>query len=265
MLLNSFTEPIGRDFPHENEMNKIFHKSKVPLYQQVYEILHEQILQSELKPGDMFPPESELIRMYDVSRITIRTVLDMLVKEGLIYRERGRGTFVAHPRLEHGLSRIVNFTEDMLQRGFKPSSKVLFTGLIAADKHLAEKLQTEIREELTRLDRLRLANNEPMCLEKSHFIHRYVPGILNHDFELTSLRMIKERDYGLKWLRATQVIRAIGAPPNIAEPLAVKDGSPLLYIERVSYSQQDIPIEYLQAYYRADRYTLHNELQGGAG
>jgi GntR family transcriptional regulator len=249
----------------EGTVDKVFHKEKIPLYQQLYEILHQKILTHELEPGDMLSPESELTRSYGVSRITVRTVLDMLVKEGLIYRRQGKGTFVAHPKLEHGLSRIVNFTEDMLQRGFKPSSHVIFSGLIQANQYIAARLRVDVGEELTRLDRLRLADNEPMCVEKSHFIHRYCPGILNHDYEITSLRMIKERDYGIKWLRATQVIRAINALQDIAKLLSVKRDAPLLYIERTSFSQQDIPIEFLQAYYRADRYSLHNELQGGAG
>lgn len=239
--------------------------SKLPLYQQIYEIVHEKIVRQELKPGDMLAPESELIQTYGVSRITVRKVLEMLVKEGLIYRQQGRGSFVAHPKLEHGLSRIVNFSQDMLQRGFKPGSRVLFSRLIQASPGMAQKLGVETGEELTRLDRLRLADNEPICLEKSHFVHRFCPGILNHDFETTSLRMIKERDYGIRWLRATQQIRAISAPPDVAQHLLVESAAPLLYIERVSYSQQDDPIEFLQAYYRSDRYTLYAELQGGAG
>lgn len=246
-------------------MDTISHTSKVPLYQQIYEILHKRILSNELKPGDMVPPESELIQTYQVSRITVRTVLDMFVNEGLIYRQQGRGTFVAHPKLEHGLSRIVNFTEDMLQRGVRPSSKVIFSGLVQATEYIAEKLSIDVGEELTRLDRLRLADNKPMCLEKSHFVHRYCPGILNHNFEENSLREVKERKYGIKWSRAKQVIRAINAPKKIAELLSVKKNAALLYIERISYSQKDVPVEFLQAYYRADRYSLHNELQGGAG
>jgi GntR family transcriptional regulator len=246
-------------------MEAIRHSSKVPLYQQLYEILHEKILSHESKPGDLFPPESELIQRYQVSRMTVRTVLDMLVKEGLIYRQQGRGTFIAHPKLEHGLSRIVNFTEDMLQRGFKPSSKVLFSGLIRATDYIAERLSIEVGEELTRLDRLRLADNEPMCLEKSHFVHHYCPGILNHNFEVSSLCEVKERKYGIKWSRARQLIRAINAEKDISDLLSVRKNSALLYIERISYSQEDVPVEFLQAYYRADRYTLYNELQGGAG
>jgi len=78
-----------------------------------------------------------------------------------------------------------------------------------------------------------------------------------------SLREIKQREYGIRWSRAMQTIQAIAAPPEIAHTLSIRAGAPLLYIERVTYSQDDIPMEYLRIYYRADRYILHNELVGG--
>lgn len=246
-------------------MERIDPNSIVPLYHQVYEILHDKILNNEWKPGDMIPAEYELIERYKVSRITVRRVLDMLDKEGLIRRERGRGTFVAQPRLEHGLSRIVNFTEDMRQRGFEPSTKVIFSELVPASDYIAEKLEVEEGEELVWLDRLRLADHEPMCVEQSYLIHRYCPGILKYDFSKKSLREVKAREYGIRWIRATQVIQGILSPPDLSHLLNIKTNSPLLYIERVSFSQHNIPIEYLRTYYRADRYMLHNELQGGAG
>jgi len=79
---------------------RIYRNSKLPLYQQLYEILRSKITRREWQPGDMIPPESEMVNQYQVSRITVRQVLDMLVQEGLIYRERGRGTFVALPRVD---------------------------------------------------------------------------------------------------------------------------------------------------------------------
>jgi len=238
---------------------------RIPLYQQLYEILQSEILGGKWSAGDRFPPESELIESCGVSRITVRKVLDMLVKEGLVYRQQGRGTFVAHPALKHGLSRIVNFTEDMVQRGFVPSTRVLFSGLIRADSSLAAALDVEQGEVLARLERIRLADGEPMCLERSHLVHRYLLGILDYDFEKLSLHKIKARKYNIKWIRASQVIRAMDANRELATKLSIKRGAALLYIERVSYSQHNIPMEFLQAYYRSDRYELHNELQGGAG
>jgi GntR family transcriptional regulator len=246
-------------------MNQIDREARLPLYHQLYEILHEKILLRKWKPGDRLPTESELLGTYGVSRITVRKVLDMLVKEGLIYRQAGRGTFVAHATLEHGLSHIISFTEDMQRRGFSVSTQVLFSGLVAATDYIAERLNVAVGEELARLERLRLADGEPMCIENSHFVHKYCRGILDHDYATHSLREVKVERFGVRWIRARQTIRAIGATSEMARRLEIKRNVPLLFFERVSFSQGNVPAEFLQAYYRADRYTLYNELQGGTG
>ncbi len=237
--------------------------SKLPLYQQLYELLEERIRVGDWKPGDMIPPESELIASYKVSRITVRKVLEMLVAERLIVRERGRGSFVAQPKLEHGMTRIVSFTDDMRQRGFVPGTRIIFSGLVPAPRIIADALSVPEGEELARIDRLRLADDEPLCVEESFLIHRHIPGILEHDLVKDSLREIKQREYGIRWSRARQTIQAIAAPPDIARLLSIRTGSPLLYFERVTWSQDNIAMEYLRIYYRADRYILHNELVGG--
>ncbi len=243
-------------------MDRINRTSKLPLYHQLYEILRGDILHGKWQPGDMLPPESELVKRYQISRSTVRQVLDMLVNEGLIYRQRGRGTFVAHPTLEQGLMRIISFTDDMQQRGFTPGTEVLFSGLVPAPKEIAKALEIEPGDELARLDRLRLADGEPMSIEESHLVHRYCPGVLEGDYASNPLREVLERDYGIRWMRAKQVIRAVLAPPKLARLLSIPSKSALLYIERVSYSEEDIPVEFLRVYYRADRYSLYNELQG---
>jgi GntR family transcriptional regulator len=210
----------------------------------------------------MLPPESELINAYQVSRTTVRQVLDMLVNEGLIYRQRGRGTFVAHPTVEQAMVRIVGFDEDMRQRGLEPSTKVLNSELVPASKEIADLLQTEAGVELARLERLRLADGEPMSIEESNLLHRYCPGVLDGDYASTSLREALERDHSLRWSRAKQVIRAVPATERLSKALSVPVGSPLLLVERVSFSQQDLPVELVRMYYRGDRYSLYTELQG---
>jgi GntR family transcriptional regulator len=240
-------------------------RSLLPLYHQLLALLKSQIASGRWNPGDRMPAESELMRRYRVSRITVRKVLDLLAREGLIVRERGRGTHLAHPRLEHGLSRIVSFTDDMRQRGFQTGTKVLFSGLLPAPESIARALGVEEGTELARLDRLRLADAEPMCVEESHLVHKYLPGILDHDFSTRSLREVKVGEYGIRWSRARQTIQAMLASPELARVLSIKANAPLLYIERVSYSQDDVPVEFLKIYYRADRYVLYNDLSGGAG
>lgn len=243
-------------------MEQIDHRSRLPLYHQLHEILHGKISRGTWQPGDMIPPESELVEQFQVSRTTVRQVLDMLVNEGLIYRQRGRGSFVAQPTVEQGLVRIISFTDDMRQRGFEPGTKVLSTGLLPATREIAEKLNVQPGEELAYIKRLRLADGEPMSVEESHLVHRYCPGILDGDYATNPLREALDSHHGIRWLHARQTIRAILAPPDLAAQLAIDPRAALLFLERVSTSTQNIAVEFLRIYYRGDRYTLYNELSG---
>jgi GntR family transcriptional regulator len=253
---------MGTATLHSQMPDYVDRTSKLPLYHQLYEIMRSSILTGKWQPGDMIPPESELIERYQISRTTVRQVLDKLANEGLIFRQRGRGTFVAHPTVDQGLARIISFTEDMRRRGFRPGTQVLAAEIVPASADIAVQLQVAEGEELALLRRLRLADEEPMSIEESHLVHRYCRGVLQHDYAQRPLRETLERDYGIRLTHARQVIRAVTAPASLAKLLAVPARSPLLYIERVSFSQQDMPIEFLRFYHRGDRYTLHNELQG---
>ena len=243
-------------------MDAINRQSRLPLYQQLHEVLRGNIMRGEWKPGDLIPAESELIEQYGVSRITVRQVFDMLVQEGLIYRQRGRGSFVAHPTVEQMLQRLVSYTDDMRQRGFAPSTRTLSAGLLPAPEDIAGQLLVQPGEELARIERLRLADGEPMSVEESYLIHRHVPGILEKDFVASPLREVIDRNYNIRWERARQVIRAINASRVLAETLSVRPNAALLFIERVSYTQQGVPVEFLRVYRRGDRYALHSELRG---
>ncbi len=243
-------------------MNSLSDVNPLPYYQQLYTILRDEIVSGRWVPGDMIPSETELIEQFDVSRITVRQALELLVKEGLIYRRRGRGTFVAVPSIEQGLNRIVSFTEDMRRRGLHPRTEIISASMVLSSEEIAKKLQIDPGEELARYERLRLADGEPMSVEVSHLVLRYCPGILENDYSERPLREELERSYNIYLVRAHQTIRAIPANKKVAEWLAVSEDAPLFYIERVSYSQLDAPVEFLQLYHRGDRYTLYNEFRG---
>jgi GntR family transcriptional regulator len=236
--------------------------SSLPLHQQLYEILRRKILQGEWEVGEMIPPEPELMQKYDLSRITVRRGLNRLANEGLIYRQQGRGSFVAERTLEQGLTRIISFTEDMNQRGMTPRTEVHFSDLVPAPEDVAERLSLPPGVEMARLERLRIANDEPLSIEESYLVHSYCPGILGEDYADSPLREALETNFGIRIVRAKQIIRAVRASTRQARLLAITARSPLLFIERVSYSQQNLPIEFLRIYYRGDRYSLFNELNG---
>jgi GntR family transcriptional regulator len=237
-------------------------ESKLPLYQQLYEILRGRITAGEWRPGDMIPAEPELMAAYRISRITLRQVLEMLVRDGSIVREQGRGSFVARPTLEKGMVRIFSFTEDMRQRGITPRTVILAAEIVPASPEAAARLAIQPEEELVRLKRLRLAEDEPLAIEESHLVHRFCPGLLRFDFTVVSLREVLAREYGVRWSRARQTIRAVHAGEDTAALLGVLPHAPLLFIERVSYAQNNTPVEFLRVQYRGDRYALYNELSG---
>lgn len=235
--------------------------SKVPLYHQLYEMLLGKIESGELAPGDMLPTENELLEQYQLSRNTVRQALNELVNSGWVVRQRGRGSFVTRRPIEQGLNRIISFTEDMRNRGLTPGTEIISAELIPATEHLAAALGIAKGEELAHLTRLRLADGEPMSVEESYLVHRYCPGILGRDYAQTPLREELQRTYGICLVYATQTIRAVPASADLARTLGLERSSAILLIERISFSQENQPVEYLRLHHRGDRYVLHNELQ----
>lgn len=242
-------------------MLAITHDSQTPYYRQLYDILRDDLAGGKWPPGERMPSETELIEQYRVSRITVRQALDMLVKDGWIYRRRGQGTFATKPTIEQGLTRIISFTEDMQQRGLTPSTRVLSSRLEPASAEIAGRLSIPPGSEMAVLERLRLADGEPMSLEISHLVHRLCPGILQGDYAQIPLHEALRDRADIRLVRASQSIRAIAATKELAGTLAIGVKAPLFYIERVSYSQYGVPVEYLQLYHRGDRYVLYNELR----
>lgn len=209
----------------------------------------------------MHPTEAELLATYQVSRATVRQALEMLVNDGLVYRQRGRGTFVSRPTVEQELNRIVSFSEDMDRLGFRAGTRILNAELIAADTRLVQSLDVNPGEEIAHLGRLRLADEEPMSLENSFLVHRYCPGVLDAYHAHHSLRALLKEEFGVVLSTAVQKIRAVTVDEDTAAALDIDSGAAALSIERISYTEQNVPVELLITYHRGDRYTLFNELK----
>ncbi len=236
-----------------------FVSRRIPLYYQLENLLREKILSGACAAGERLPTESELIRQYGVSRITVRQALAALAEEGLIERQQGRGTFVAERRTRRkpfeGPTHLTGSLDELLAQAHDTPIKVLETNRLAADRHEAELLGLRPGEPVYRIKRLRLHEGKPLSL-----IVNYLPAEIGVRFtpeELSSgsLLLRLETKFGLRLQSARQQITAELADPYVAGLLDVRVGAPLLSLERTVYTDDGRPVAYVHMLYRSDRFN----------
>ena len=233
-----------------------FANAGIPLYYQLENVLREKIASGTFAPGDRLPTESELIKQYGVSRITVRQALGTLAEDGLIERQQGRGTFIAQRRTRkrkfNGLTHLTGSLDELIEMGSDVHIKVLEFNLVEADKNEAEIFQVKVGTPVYRLKRLRLYEDKPYSL-----IVNYLPAEIGSQLtqeELSSgaiLQMI-ETKFGVHLNEAKQQIKAELADPYAAGQLGVRVGSPLLSIERTVFADDGKPVEFGHTLYRSD-------------
>ncbi len=226
----------------------------IPLYHQIQSALIERIHSGELSVGDCLPSEYELARSYQVSRITARQALHNLKSRGYAISQKGRGTYVAQPKLEKNIMHLRGFTEDMKRRGMIPTSRLLEQSVMQAPVILAEQLRVEAASPVLRLRRLRIADGTPMALEESHIPLKHYPGLERISFAKNSLYSVLRDEYGVRAAWADEVLEALPATREEAELLSIPRGAIMLSISRVIMTTEEIPIEVACSRYCGDRY-----------
>lgn len=231
-------------------------RSPVPLYSQLYARLAEQISSGELKPGDQLPPERELAELMNVSRITARQAVDALAKKGLVYREQGRGTFVAEPKM-HGLIGFTSFSEDMRQRGYRPSSQILVQELKTVDPQSQKILKLEPDELAFHLVRVRMADERPVAIQSALIPQRLCPGLDQIDLHDKSLYAVLREEYDLHPAWTEAELEAISATVEEARLLNLEKGDPVLVVHGITYSDSFEIIETVRTVYRGKGLALY--------
>ncbi|WP_420645076.1 GntR family transcriptional regulator [Candidatus Leptofilum sp.] len=241
--------------------SRIDRTSYIPFYAQVQDALKEYIQHGDAQPGDQLPSEPDLCALFDVSRTVIRQALTGLENEGLIVRRKGRGTFVAEPKIGESLfQELTGFHHDMSQKGFPPVSQVLKQAVIPANAKVAAALQLDPETPVIQIDRLRYVDDEPIVLVTTYLPHALCPGLIEADLTHRSLYDYLESAYDLEIARGRRMLEAIVASEHVAELLEVNEGAPLISLESVSYLEDGTPLEYYHALHRGDRSMFEVEL-----
>lgn len=229
-----------------------------PLYEQIKDYILLNIQSGNFSPDSRIPSERELSEQFNVSRMTVTKALHELTRDGLLYARVGKGTFVSPRRIDQQLEMLTSFTEDMARRGQRSASRVLAASLQPASEDAAHYLGLLTGTPVVSLQRVRLAEGEPIALEHCMLVAAMCPQILERfDFSHDSLYEVLWREYGLGMRYAEQTIEARVASEYEATALEVLPGSPVLAITRVSYAEGDRPVEFVLSAYRGDRYKFH--------
>lgn len=234
--------------------------SHLPLYLQIKESLKKQILAGEYAPYQRMPSESELMKTFSVSRITVRQALRDLHSEGLIFSTQGKGTFASKPKALQDIQHLQGFDEAMKPKGYETSSRLISIGEVVVNKDVQEKLALSSRERVVQVLRVRYLNREPVSVDRSFFPLDIGQGLFSRDLSRDIFPML-ENQLGIALGRADISLEARPADAEIAGLLGLAPGSPVMWVERLTCDRNGKPVDYEYLAFRGDsyKYRFHVE------
>lgn len=240
--------------------------SALPFYFQLKQIVLADIAERALKPGDRYVGDHELSAKYDVSRTVVRQALSELESEGVIERIKGRGTFIAHRKVDEGLVRsLTGLYQDVRERGSSLHSIVRRLELVPADNAIAEVLDLPADTPVFVIERHRFVDDEPWVLVTTHLPQAIAPGLAHDDLSEQSLYELLSTKYGVEIVRGRRTVEATNAWPELARSLAISAGDAVLVLRSVVFAADGRPVETFVAYHRADRSRFQVELGATPG
>jgi GntR family transcriptional regulator len=234
----------------------------IPKYLQISTWLKELIQSGRYKAGEKLPSEIELSEMCKVNRNTLRHAVREMVAQGILRKEKGTGTFVTSipsVAVKHKLKQISSFRDDLGETGIQEKTKILKKGIENAQDHITKTLILGTNNNVIAVRRLRIGDGTPYIYEESFLPYDMFKDILNLDLTGSMYKIMSER-FNTVLARCEQSIRAVNLKGKIANLLDLPENSAGLFMQSITYSDNNIPVEVLFSYYRGDRYIFEIEL-----
>ncbi len=231
-----------------------------PKYYVVKKKLIELINSDAFAETQMIPSERELMKQYNVSRITAKRAVDDLVNEGYLYRVQGKGTFLREEEAEHDLISIMSCTEDIIEMGMTPSKALIEEEVLEADKARQKRLHLGNGELVYMVKRVYYADEIPVNYTTTYLPLKYFPGIEEYDFSKESIYDVLENVYKVKITSAKRTLEAVLALDEVATLLDVNQKQPVILFRAITngiVNGREIPIETFKSYYRSDRFKFY--------
>jgi GntR family transcriptional regulator len=235
-----------------------------PLYQQIKSLILRSLQGGEWKPGEMIPSEFDLAARYRVSQGTVRKAIDALATDNLLVRRQGKGTFVATHAEAHTQYRFLRLLPDTGDLGGQgpAARRIIECRRLRASAEVARQLLLRTGDAVLQVKRVLAFAGQPAILEDI-----WLPGGPFKGLTLETLSDDKgpmyalfETQFGVRMVRADEKIKAVGADEDAAPLLGVATGAPLLSVERIAYTYNDVPMELRRGLYRTDSRHYRNQL-----
>ncbi|WP_342363813.1 GntR family transcriptional regulator [Terrarubrum flagellatum] len=231
-------------------------RSSTPLYLQLADLLRTCISQGQIKVGDALPAEREISQASGISRVTVRKALDTLLKEGLLSRRQGSGTYIA-PRIEQPAAVLAGFSADMANRGFIADAILIECRVGVATPEEAMTLSLSVDAAVARLTRVRTADGEPLAIERA-----VIPAVFLPQPEKVGPSLYTALGArGFRPVRGLQRLQASLATSQEAKLLSIPVGAAILRIERRTFLANGAAVEFTRSAYRGDRYDFITEVR----
>lgn len=230
--------------------------SPVPMHYQVERDMRERIESGVWQPGEMVPGEMELCALYGVSRTTLRQAISVLVDEGLIVRERGKGSFVRSSMITAGSRGLTSFSDEMAVIGMRAGARVLSIKQEAASAEMAKRLRLQAGDPLVVVRRVRFANDDTIGIQTAYLSASRFPGLEEADLTDQSLYKYLEEHYGVVVAEAEEIFSVRAITGQNAQLLSVSDNTCGFYVERLTFDGTKEPFEFVTSILRGDRYRV---------
>lgn len=240
------------------EINK---DSNVPLYQQIVHSVKKCIDSKELKENDKLPSEHEICKEYSLSRTIVRVALDILEREGYIYKIKGKGTYVSSPRIYQDLSELSRFYDDMTNLGKTPVSKILYAKVEEPNELVRGKMNLAKGELVFKLVWIRYGNKEPLIYETIHLNYDMVQGIETKDLTTKKLYDVLADEFGIKAIQSKELFYPCKITYLESKYLMLSEGELGMKVERTIYNGSRV-LEYTQSTVRGDRFVYMTNYSG---
>jgi GntR family transcriptional regulator len=227
----------------------------MPKYHQLAALLREKIDSGEWQPRSAIPSERQLETLYGISRTTIREAIDTLVRQGYLYREHGRGTFVSPQKLQKAMLELTSFSEDLHRRGIQPGQIIRSLEWVVPSPKILQKLELAAGTRVLCIQRIRLGDGTPIGLQTSYLALKNGQDISLEEMQARgSLYVILQEKLRIIPSEADETLEVTVATREEANLLHIAEGAPLLLSERLLFAQDRRPVEFVKILYRGDRY-----------